>query len=401
MTIQRDTPAPPPRGTRPRNRRGLIIAAAAELFASNGYAQVSMADVAEAVAVRPSALYRHFRGKDDLLYQVVHDMLTAVQADLHGMASTRELAETALDHRRIGVLWQRESRHLPPAARRRLRTTLIGVAAQVAAFIARRRPDLRAADRDLLAWACLDVAISISFQRIDLPRPEYTDLLAGIIDRVVDTDLDSGPAAIAAPPPPRDLDRRDELLTAAARLFAQRGYHSVGVDDVGTAVGIAGPSIYHHFATKLDLIVAVITQGADQLLDSTARALAEAHNDTQALDALLGAYTSFSLTHSDLMDVLITEVPHLPEPHRTRFRQTQRRYLDQWLDVLARLHPHLPPAHNRVYLQAALTVVNDIARTPHLRTRPQSATAAAAIGHAVLSPRPRLANDGSTPLDRP
>jgi AcrR family transcriptional regulator len=134
------------------------------------------------------------------------------------------------------------------------------------------------------------VAISISFQRIQLPRPHYTDLLTGIIDRVIDTDLDTNRgtdvAAVAAQPPPGDPDRRDELLAAAARQFAQRGYHSVGVDDVAAAVGITGPSIYHHFATKLDLIVAVITQGATQLLDGTARALADAH-DTQALDALL------------------------------------------------------------------------------------------------------------------
>jgi AcrR family transcriptional regulator len=383
-TVQR-TPTPPPRGTRPRNRRRLILDAAGELFASKGYAQVSMADVADAVAVRPSALYRHFRGKDDLLYQVVHDMLTAVQADLHGLAGTHALAATALDHRRIGVLWQRESRHLPPAARQRLRGTLIDIAAQVAAFVAQRRPDLREADRDLLAWACLGAAVSVSFQRIDLPSPEYTDLLAGIIDHVVDTDLATDPAPIAAAPPPRALDRRDQLLAAAARLFAQRGYHSVGVDDVGAAVGIAGPSIYHHFATKLDLVVAVITQGADQLLDGTARALADTHDDGQALNALLGAYVAFSLTHGDLMDVLITEVPHLPEPHRTGFRQRQRRYLDQWREVLGRLHPHLSPAYARVHLQAALTVVNDVARTPHLRTRP-SAAAVTAIGRAILGP---------------
>jgi hypothetical protein len=82
----------------------------------------------------------------------------------------------------------------PPAVRQRLRTTLTDIATQVGAFVARRRPDLREADWDLLAWACLGAAISISFQRIELPRLEYTDLLAGIIDRVVDTDLDAGPA---------------------------------------------------------------------------------------------------------------------------------------------------------------------------------------------------------------
>lgn len=386
ITVQRGTPATPPRGTRPRNRRQLIITAAADLFASDGYAQVSMADIAAAVAVRPSALYRHVHGKNDLLYQVIDGTLSAMQAGVHGLASARELAVTALNHRRLGVLWQRESRHLPPAARERLRTRLTGIAAQVAAFIAQCRPDLHATESDLLAWSCLEAATSISFQRIILPRPEYTDLLAGIIDRIIGTDLHSPSAVATAPPPDTDLDRRDELLTAAARLFAERGYHSVGIDDVGTAVGIAGPSIYHHFTTKLDLIVAIMNRGADQLVHATAHTLADARDDTEALDALLRAYTSFSLTHSHVMDVLITEIPHLPEPHRTELRQIQRRYLGQWLHILARLHPGPPPAHIRVHLQAALTVINDIARTPQLLTRPPGAAAVTAIGHAILDP---------------
>ena len=386
ITVQRGTPATPPRGTRPRNRRQLIITAAADLFASDGYAQVSMADIAAAVAVRPSALYRHVHGKNDLLYQVIDGTLSAMQAGVHGLASARELAVTALNHRRLGVLWQRESRHLPPAARERLRTRLTGIAAQVAAFIAQCRPDLHATESDLLAWSCLEAATSISFQRIILPRPEYTDLLTGIIDRIIGTDLHSPSAVATAPPPDTDLDRRDELLTAAARLFAERGYHSVGIDDVGTAVGIAGPSIYHHFTTKLDLIVAIMNRGADQLVHATAHTLADARDDTEALDALLRAYTSFSLTHSHVMDVLITEIPHLPEPHRTELRQIQRRYLGQWLHILARLHPGPPPAHIRVHLQAALTVINDIARTPQLLTRPPGAAAVTAIGHAILDP---------------
>jgi AcrR family transcriptional regulator len=346
-----------------------------------------MANVADAVAVRPSALYRHFRGKDDLLYHVVLDMLTAIRADVEGMTSTRQLARIALDHRRVGVLWQRESRHLPPIDQSRLRDILVDIAEQVAASVARRRPDLCASDLDLLAWACLDVANSLSFQRIDLPRTEYIELLARIIDRVIDTDLDAVTTPVAAPPPPSDLDRRDELLVAAAQLFAQRGYHSVGVDDVGTAVGMAGPSIYHHFASKLDVIVALITRGANQLLESTAEALVGTHNDTDALHALLNAYVSFSLTHSHLMDVLITELPFLHEPHRTAFRETQRHYLDQWLDVLVRLHPERTRAHLRVYLQAALTVINDLARTPHLRSQLSVGAALTAIAHAIVGPR--------------
>jgi hypothetical protein len=53
---------------------------------------------------------------------------------------------------------------------------------------------------------------------------------------------------------------------------------------------------------------------------------------------------------------------------------------------LTRLHPRRPTAHIRVHLQAALTVINDIARTPQLLTRPPGAAAVTAIGHAILDP---------------
>ena len=44
--------------------------------------------------------------------------------------------------------------------------------------------------------------------------------------------------------------RREQILKEAARLFAERGFHGVGVDEIGAAVGISGPGLYRHFAGK-------------------------------------------------------------------------------------------------------------------------------------------------------
>ena len=62
------TVGPPPRGTRPANRRELLRQAATDLFARRGYANVAMSDVAAAVNVGPSAVYRHYPGKAELLF---------------------------------------------------------------------------------------------------------------------------------------------------------------------------------------------------------------------------------------------------------------------------------------------------------------------------------------------
>ena len=52
--------------------------------------------------------------------------------------------------------------------------------------------------------------------------------------------------------------RRDQLLSAAALLFRRRGYHSVGVDDIGAAVGMSGPAVYRYFPSKQALLRDVI-----------------------------------------------------------------------------------------------------------------------------------------------
>ena len=60
--------------------------------------------------------------------------------------------------------------------------------------------------------------------------------------------------------------RRDEILRAAAQLFAERGSRAVGVDDVGAAVGVTGPAIYRHFASKDAMLAEMLVRISETLL---------------------------------------------------------------------------------------------------------------------------------------
>jgi AcrR family transcriptional regulator len=73
----------PPRATRPPARRARwgtisredVVAAAAEVIAAGGYAEMSVRSLAAGLGVAPMSLYRHIRDKDDLLDEVVDRML--------------------------------------------------------------------------------------------------------------------------------------------------------------------------------------------------------------------------------------------------------------------------------------------------------------------------------------
>ena len=57
-------------------------------------------------------------------------------------------------------------------------------------------------------------------------------------------------------------DRRQQLLSAAERLFAERGFLAVRLEDIGAAAGVSGPAIYRHFPNKESLLVELLVRSA-------------------------------------------------------------------------------------------------------------------------------------------
>ncbi|QLL05288.1 TetR/AcrR family transcriptional regulator [Mycobacterium vicinigordonae] len=57
---------------------------------------------------------------------------------------------------------------------------------------------------------------------------------------------------------PRTSDARDRIVSTAARLFLQRSYHDVGVEELCTAADVRKGSFYHYFSSKADLAKAVV-----------------------------------------------------------------------------------------------------------------------------------------------
>ena len=68
-----------------------------------------------------------------------------------------------------------------------------------------------------------------------------------------------------------------QLLSAAERLFAERGFLAVRLEDIGAAAGVSGPAIYRHFPNKESMLVELLVGISARLLagarDVTARKL--------------------------------------------------------------------------------------------------------------------------------
>jgi AcrR family transcriptional regulator len=140
-------------------------------------------------------------------------------------------------------------------------------------------------------------------------------------------------------PTPRGRLRRQQILDATAELVAARGFHAVGVADIGAAAGVTGSAIYRHFANKEEVLVALVERVVDELLRGARRVIRDASRPGQALDALIRAHAEFAVRDRAIIAVYDQEINNLPTDDRRRLRRQQRLYVDLWADVLAVLQP--------------------------------------------------------------
>lgn len=84
-----------------------------------------------------------------------------------------------------------------------------------------------------------------------------------------------------------DVGTRDKILDAAEALFARRGFSGVGMREVAEAAGIGKSSLFHHFATKVELYAATVGRLLDLIELRLLRGLAEGGSALERFDRWL------------------------------------------------------------------------------------------------------------------
>ena len=165
--------------------------------------------------------------------------------------------------------------------------------------------------------------------------------------------------------------RREKLLEAAAGLFAERGYHAVGIDDIGAAAGITGPGVYRHFAGKQALLEDLCDRAMTRVLDG---ALPLSDGGADALEALVDLHVAFAVGERALLGVWAREQRALSDDVRRSLRVRQRAYEKLWREVLGRRREDLSADEAQVAVTSTLALLNSTAlvdtRVPAERLRP-------------------------------
>ncbi len=185
------------------------------------------------------------------------------------------------------------------------------------------------------------------------------------------------------PPAPRRRSRRDEILQIAVGLFAARGYHGVSMDDIGSAAGVTGPALYHHFAGKEAMLVAALIPVSESLLNGGKERVGRHPGDARAaLVDLVDFHVDFALENPAVIALHLHELDRLPDDPRRQIRRLQRLYVEEWVTVLATVRPELDAAEARVLAHSAFGLMNS---TPFLGGEVDRRRRAALLREATIN----------------
>jgi len=180
--------------------------------------------------------------------------------------------------------------------------------------------------------------------------------------------------------------RREQILRAAAQLFAERGSRSVGVDDVGAAVGVTGPAIYRHFASKDAMLAEMLVRISERLQAGGAAVVAGAGDDPEAqLDALIAIHVGFALDNPALITVQDRDLGALEQSDAAKVRRLQRRYVEEWVAVLGRRDPAAATADCRARAHAVFGLINSTPHSAGRLSRPAMAALLTAMARAAAT----------------
>ncbi len=149
-------------------------------------------------------------------------------------------------------------------------------------------------------------------------------------------------------------------MEAAAGVFADRGYDSTPVSELATQIGLAAGGIYHYFASKEQLLIAICDELVDPLLKRAREIVAEDRPPDEQLRVLVRVWVSQVVRHRDHMLVFQQERHAIERGAQWRGVRRARKDFERLVeDVLARAAPHLD---RRIALSALLGMVNHTAQ---------------------------------------
>jgi len=132
------------------------------------------------------------------------------------------------------------------------------------------------------------------------------------------------------PNPELRAQRKEEILAAAAHVFAQHGYSAADLDQVGRKAGVAKATIYLYFRNKEALFLATVDDAMQRLTQAIDVVRDTVHDPLQVIDRAIRVYLEFFDRNPHYVELLIQERAQFKDRKTPTYFEHQDANLGPW-----------------------------------------------------------------------
>lgn len=129
------------------------------------------------------------------------------------------------------------------------------------------------------------------------------------------------------------MNKHQEIIRAAARLFKAKGYHAATVQDIAKEVGMLKGSLYYHIQSKEQLLMDVLMSAVEVVRGGLSRVLASDWSPEEKLKRAVLFHIQAYLENEEV-PVFYNELANLPASLQERINAAIRDYEEIWLAIL-------------------------------------------------------------------
>ncbi len=137
--------------------------------------------------------------------------------------------------------------------------------------------------------------------------------------------------------PYRSDNRRQELMASAAHLFNQRGYDATSMRDIAREAGMLAGSMYYHFPSKDDLIIATYEEGARLITEAVLDAIAHITDPWERLEQAAAAHMNTLFGGNNFSILLCADISRTAPPLRIRLIESRDSYDALFMELIEAL----------------------------------------------------------------
>jgi len=338
-------------------RRAQIIRSATDLFATQGFDQTTMDDIAEAAKITKRTLYRYVTTKEQLLYDI-HDHFTSKEFVSHIPLESDDPADRLREFVRLHVdvvarnrteiaVFFDERRHLSPARRRAVeqrRDEYEHIATAVIEY-GQERGAFFDANARLIAQAILGCLTEIyrwydpagPIQPQDLADQMSELFIKGAVAPEIpwsSIDASLGDVTSTITSRPATSGAADMVRETAVKAFASSGYHATSIRELAEIANVTKGAVMYHAGYKGSLLEEIHRTTFEEGIDALEKAIGPEGTAPEKLARMMVEHMVFLSSHRDEIAVINENIRYLSRVARRRIEKLRDQWVSQFRDVI-------------------------------------------------------------------